>query len=178
VRRSRIEGGRVILDVVQQGPDDAACCPSQKATRTWTLGPDGLEEQPVEFKGTLSLEDLGETEWILRSWTWTEEAPAEPEVTLTYLDGRLVGSGGCNRYFADVKPGALPGELEIGSIGATKMACPPPAMEVEDRFFSALAGARSFRFLAGRLALTFAGEDGGINTMLFEERTPAPADEP
>jgi len=49
VRSMRLAEGRIELDVVQQGPEDAACCPTQKATRTWELRPDGLAEVSSEL---------------------------------------------------------------------------------------------------------------------------------
>lgn len=59
-------------------------------------------------------------------------------------DGRLTGSGGCNRYFADYE---LKGNrIKIGTIGATRKACPPAIMNQESLFFKALAEAYRIRF--------------------------------
>jgi len=52
-------------------------------------------------------------------------------------DGRLHGSGGCNRYFAAYEIG--PGDsLNIKNIGSTRMACPQDVMDQEMRYFEAL----------------------------------------
>jgi heat shock protein HslJ len=64
-------------------------------------------------------------------------------VTLGFAtDGRVAGSGGCNRWFAGY---ALTGEgLGIGQAGATMMACAPALMDQEQRFFAALGQVTRF----------------------------------
>jgi heat shock protein HslJ/uncharacterized lipoprotein YbaY len=61
----------------------------------------------------------------------------ESRVTLSFgEDGRVSGSGGCNRWFADYE---LTGEgLSFGQAGSTMMACPEALMNQERRFFDAL----------------------------------------
>ena len=51
--------GTIELDIIQQGLNDAACCPSQLASRFWTLGANGLNEGEAQITGTLSLDDIG-----------------------------------------------------------------------------------------------------------------------
>ena len=58
VRGGRISEGRIVLDVIQAGPEDAACCPTQLATRTWEMQTEGLIEAPTEITGTLSLAEV------------------------------------------------------------------------------------------------------------------------
>ena len=54
--------------------------------------------------------------------------------------GELAGNGGCNRFFGRYK---ITGDaIEIGPLGATRMACPEPAMALEARFLAALEAAR------------------------------------
>lgn len=58
-------------------------------------------------------------------------------------DGKVSGSGGCNRYFAEAE---VKGDrISIGKAGATMMACPEALMDQERKFFSALERAVSFR---------------------------------
>ncbi len=168
VRAARVSDGSVELDVIQVGPDDAACCPSEKATRKWTFKKDVLEETGSDVTGRLSLADLVGPEWVLTHLTQTEEAPAEPEVSLVFENTRVSGSGGCNRFFAQVYGGA-PGELNIGPIGSTRRACPEADMELEQRYFKLLGGAVKYGFLAGRLVLTVR-DSGGLGIMIFVQR--------
>ena len=73
------------------------------------------------------------------------------------------GSAGCNRFTAPVKETA-PGEVKIGPAAATKMACPPAEMELEQKFLALFENASRYTFVAGQLALT--GKDG-TGTLLF-----------
>lgn len=83
----------------------------------------------------------------------------EVQITLTFsADGRIAGSGGCNRYFSAVEFGG-PGELSLGPVGSTMMACPPSVEAQERQYLSALQGVRSYRLAGDRLELLF-GDDG------------------
>ena len=168
LREARIEAGRIFLDLVQAGKEDAACCPGELVTRGWELGPEGLVELAVPGKpGRLSPETIAGTEWTLRSWDTDEPAPEEPEVTLLFQDGRFSGRSGCNRYFAAVKPGEMPGDLYVGPAGSTRMACPEPEMKVETRFLEQLGKAKKFGFMVGQLMLSYQKENSR-GVMLFD----------
>jgi heat shock protein HslJ len=169
IRGARVGGESIFLDVVRTGPEDAACCPGELATHGWTLE-SGIGLNPIQMSdasGRLSLETIGGTVWTLRSWAWEESAPAEPQVTLMFEDGKLVGHSGCNRYFATVTEGESPGEVSVGPAGATRMACPDAEMAVETRFLKQLAAVRKYGYMMGRLAL-FYEEEGLWGVMLFE----------
>lgn len=57
-------------------------------------------------------------------------------------DGRVTGSGACNRYGASY---TLTGEgLSIGPIAATRKGCPGAIMDQENRFFDALSAVERF----------------------------------
>lgn len=153
VRDARIEGRRVVLDVVQAGPTDAMCCPGEKATRAFAFEGEALVEVDSRVTGRLSAGDLSGVEWVLVK-LGGERAPAAPEVTFA-LDGtRVGGSAGCNPYFGEIRAGATPGAISFGPLGATKTACAEPAMALESRFLAALAGTKKFAFVAGQLVLT------------------------
>jgi heat shock protein HslJ len=172
IRRAGIEDGRLVVDAVRAGPEDAACCPGEMVRWTWVLSDGRLEEVGSEITGRLSLDALAGREWVLRMWSWDEPAPADPEVVLSYLDGRLAGSSGCNRFSAAVSAGASPGDVSLGPAMGTRMACPEPAASVEDRFLAQLGGVTKYGFLLGRLALSYQiGDDAGV--MLFDSRPPA-----
>jgi len=173
VREARVEGARLVIDVVQAGPDDAMCCPTQLATRQWRLTSDGLVEGPAVVTGQLTLDVLAGTEWVLRAWTWSEPAPEDPRVTVTFSDGRLSGSSGCNRYTAGVTVGESVGSIVVSQVAGTRMLCPDEAMAVEGRFLDQLAQTTQYSFIAGRLALTF-DQDGSPAVMLFERAAATP----
>jgi hypothetical protein len=55
VRSGAIENGRIVLDVLEHGPHDAACCPTAKARRSWLLEGDTLREVDVQSMGPISV---------------------------------------------------------------------------------------------------------------------------
>ena len=170
VRDARIAGRRIVLDVVQAGRDDAACCPGDLVTRSWELAGGALREGAPVGTGRLSIDALAGAEWVLQAWAWNEAAPATPEVTLKLDANRLAGSAGCNSYFASVRPGSSPGALTVGPAGATRMMCSEAAMAVETRFLQQLGGVTQLRFVAGRMALTYTKADKTLGEMLFDRR--------
>ena len=172
IRDTQIVDSQVVVDVVRAGEEDAMCCPGELATLAYALGKDGLAKVRDEATGRLTLDAIGTGNWVLRSWTFSEPASAEPEVTLSYLDGRLAGAGGCNRYFAGARAGDMAGDLTVGPAGSTRMACPDPLTQVEDRFLAQLAGVNKFGFMAGQLMLGYE-IDGVRGVMLFGRRAPA-----
>ena len=177
IRDVRIEQKRIFVDVIQAGPKDAMCCPGEVTTREWTLEPGGkLNRYTVTAKpARLTLETIGNTEWILRSWDSKQPAPTRPAVTLIFKDGRFTGSSGCNNYFAPAKEGKIPGDVEVGAAGTTRKSCPDNEMSVERRFLEQLVRVRKFGFLVTQLALSWE-KDGVWKTMLFDKRQPRPTD--
>jgi putative lipoprotein len=83
------------------------------------------------------------------------------QTTITFDgEGRLAGSGGCNRYFGPV---TIEGSaISFGDLGATRMACVPALMDQEQKFFDALAATRSYRFDDPGNKLVFLGENGAM----------------
>jgi heat shock protein HslJ len=125
----------------------------------------------------LTLDTLAGKEWVLRAWNVGEAAPNQPEVTLVYQDGRLSGTSGCNRYTTTPKVGDMPGDLTVGQVVGTRMACPEPQSAVEARFLRQLEGTRKFGFFLGQLSITYEG-DGKFGVMLFDGRSPTAAPNP
>jgi heat shock protein HslJ len=66
-------------------------------------------------------------------------------------DGRVSGSGGCNRYFGTAAFSA--DRLELRPLGTTRMACPPAVMDQETRFLAAVAATVKVREEGGQLLL-------------------------
>ena len=177
IRDVRIEQRRIFVDIVQAGPKDAMCCPGEVITREWTLQPGGkLNPFIVTAKpARLTLETIGTSEWVLRSWDLKEPAPKQPRVTLIFKDGHFTGSSGCNNYFAPAKEGTMPGDVEVGAAGTTRKSCPDSEMSVEAHFLDQLVRVKKFGFLVTQLALSW--EKNGVwKTMLFDKRKPRPAD--
>ena len=162
IRSGAINEGGITLDIVRAGPEDAACCPTEKALVTWVLSEDGLSKIADETIGTLSLADLGGYGWVLIELGREQPLPDDLEISMVFQDDRVSGNAGCNSYFAGVV-GSEPGRLDFNGMGATRMACPEPVMDLERRYLSALAGATGYTFMAGRLVLSCDTDEGPIS---------------
>ena len=106
---------------------------------------------------------LTESTWQLVSFG--EDATSvkdDAEITATFSEeGRLAGSAGCNRYFGDYERRG--DQLVFSQMGATRMACPPPVMEQETRFLSALDAVEGWQHRGDTLDLL----DGSGNRLLL-----------
>jgi heat shock protein HslJ len=147
-----LERGKVIMDVIEVGADDAACCPTQVARKVYGIEGGMLKQQSSEVRGVLALSMLSANEWQL------VEIDGEPlaagiEAPLVHFESSTVrGFSGCNRFTAPVKE-SKPGEIAIGPAAGTKMACPPPQMEIEQKFLERLEAVNGYSYVAGQLAL-------------------------
>jgi heat shock protein HslJ len=165
LRAASIVEGRVVLDTVQAGPGDAACCPGQKIRRTFALADDAMTEYSTEDQGRLSLADVGGA-WVLTHFAYDEKVPDGIEITLQVEGDRIAGTAACNRYSGALREGDTPGDLALtGPLAVTRMMCPPPLMESEQRYLQALQGLVQYSFMAGKLALTW--RDGEATSMLL-----------
>ena len=117
-----------------------------------------------------ALETLEGTGWLLRAWDRDDPAPDEPLVTLTYSEGNFAGRSGCNSYSGPVEAGELPGEIVIGPIVSTRMACPEPQMQTETRYLKNLQAVTKYGIMVGDLALTYQDETGASRVMLLSPR--------
>ena len=165
-----INQGKIRLDVIQSDKGDAACCPTHKTLRTWSLKNNHksmqlIENQPQSL-GRISLTDLEGVEWTLTQMNWYETLTVNTKITMTFKDNKISGRSGCNRYFAAVKEGKMPKDIAIGQAGMTRMACPAALMELESRFLNALSNVKKYSFVNGQLALAWKDEDA-MSTMLF-----------
>jgi heat shock protein HslJ len=175
IRDARVEKGTLLLDVLQAGPDDAMCCPGELATRAWKLGGHDL----VEFESgvptrRMSVAELEGVQWTLLKLDWSDPYGGEPPITIVFDGERVAGSSGCNRYFAAVAEGDVPGGISVGQAGGTMMACPDEVMKGERRYLGALAAVSDYGFMLGDLVLTYGMEDGEIAALFFESG-PLPA---
>jgi len=153
------------MDVVEAGPKDPACCPTQLARKTYAMDGGALKQSKSETMGTITIGTLAAIEWMLVSIEG-QPVPEGIKPPIVHFEINSVrGSAGCNRFNATVKETA-PGELQIGPPAATKMACPPAEMEFEQKFLALFEKASRYTFVAGQLALT--GKDG-TGTLIFSK---------
>ena len=106
-------------------------------------------------------------EWVLVEISGEPLAAGGPEATLRYdaAERRVGGSAGCNRYFGGLLEGPEGGAFRLGPVGATRMMCPPPEMELERRFLEQLGATRRWERTGERLELS-----GETASLVFEAR--------
>lgn len=79
----------------------------------------------------------------------------DTQITAQISAGQINGSAGCNQYFAPV---SISGEtLQIGAVGATKMACAEPVLQQETLYLLALEAAENYALQEGQLVIRYAG---------------------
>jgi heat shock protein HslJ len=167
--RARLQGlwlerGKIVMDVIETGPQDAACCGTQVARKTYGMDGGSLKQLSSEVRGRLALSMLSANEWTLVEIDG-QPLPADVDAPLIHFaDDKLRGFAGCNRFTAPVTE-SKPGEIDIGTAGAEKKACPPPQMELEQKFLAQLDAVNRYTYLAGQLALGW--QDGDRNGLLL-----------
>lgn len=123
-----------------------------------------VPEQPVE---PLPLEA---TVWALASIASpgtdaVSSVLAGTEITATFTEGTISGSGGCNDYNATYELDGV--SLSIGPIGATQKACGTAVDNQEQAYFAALEATVSWAIEGNQLTLT---DDQGQMLLAFTGR--------
>jgi heat shock protein HslJ len=170
VKSAAIENGQVVLEIITQGPGDGACCPSYKARKTYALQEGRLAEIAGEDGDLerISAADLNGTSWTLLELNYDQPSLTESAVTISFMDGQITGSGGCNNYNSSFSLGEdNPLVMTVSPVVATRKACPEPILNQETAYFSALENASQWGYVIGRLALYYADDQAGLGRMLF-----------
>lgn len=97
--------------------------------------------------------------WKLESFDVDDLVPAGVQITLEVSVGKLSGNGGCNRYMGSIDNGAALGQLVIGPLASTEMACAQAVNEAQARYLSALQHARTFTLQDGKLLIGYMSGD-------------------
>lgn len=114
-------------------------------------------------------QQLVNTEWLLEDLGGTGVID-RIQTTLRFdSSNRLVGSGGCNQYFAEYQTSGESG-IKIGAIGATRKACPPAVMDQEMRFFQALERSQRIRMEGSFLFIDSVGSDQPLRFTRLTQR--------
>ena len=73
-----------------------------------------------------------------------EAIPEDSGIFVSFeVDGSIKGRGGCNNFFGSLKQ--TESGIEVGPLGATRMACPQPIMSRETAFLEALQKTKGFQ---------------------------------
>jgi heat shock protein HslJ len=94
------------------------------------------------------------TEWTLVAGV---EGPPDAVPTVTFEDGRVSGSAGCNWYGGDYE---LEGDaIAISEIAVSAMGCPDQEMETEEFYLAAFLDVDGWSLEDGELVLAAAGDE-------------------
>lgn len=167
IRDLRVAGRDIVLDVVEIGPTDAACCATQLATRTYRMQGGALRMVGSRTTGTLSVATtIGGRTWTALEIDGMPVPAGFPAPTLTYENGRVAGTSGCNQYTGALTE-AEPGTVTVGPTAGTRRLCAEEAANTtEARYLKALQSVTRYTFLAGRLHLS-GGNADATHTILF-----------
>ncbi|WP_088890379.1 META domain-containing protein [Leptolyngbya ohadii] len=118
-----------------------------------------LAETPVQMAQTSSLTGS----WKLANMTAGNSPmpmlPASDTVpTAEFRDGRIAGSGGCNRFMGGYETEG--NQLKIGPLASTFMACQPAVMSQESTYLKALQGAQRYEITDDGLTIFYETEEG------------------
>ena len=160
------EPGKVLLDLVEPGPDDPSCCPTQLSRKAFGWKDGKLQQLSSEAVGGLSINLLAATDWMLVEMDGQPlPAGAIPPTTVVQY-GKAAGFSGCNRYTGPITESA-PGNVKIGELAVTRKACDAAANEIEAAFLDRMRATTSYAFQAGRLLLVAPQGDKPPHTLLF-----------
>ena len=99
----------------------------------------------------MGVKEFQNTDWVLEEIDGSPVIDAVQSTILFQANERIVGWGGCNRYFANFRSGYK--YFEVGPIGSTRRVCPEVVMDQEERFFAALQKASSIRMQDAHLVI-------------------------
>ncbi|HWL70322.1 MAG TPA: YbaY family lipoprotein [Geminicoccus sp.] len=106
---------------------------------------------------------LAGTVWTLTALNGQAALPAAgrqvPDLTFEPAEGRFYGQGGCNRISGGFLPVGDEGDVSIGQIVSTKMACTPEGVPTEQAFLNGLAEVDHYAITGDELRLTGDGVD-------------------
>jgi heat shock protein HslJ len=170
IKSEVIENGQIVLEIITQGPGDALCCATHKARVTYALQDGALAEVGNEDLGKISSEELNGTNWTLIELDTDRPAPAEPAITLTFADGQISGSGGCNNYTGGFSLGGdYISVMSIGPVASTQMACDDDIQSRENAYFAALQNVSQWSYVVGQLAMYYTSGDGSGRLLFIPE---------
>ncbi|WP_236688641.1 META domain-containing protein [Photobacterium angustum] len=173
VKDLKIMNKKIILDVIQPGKNDSACCPGDVVQHVWYLDSNNqlIEEPNTRKIVRLTPDILSNTEWRLESWRYGDPVSAENDIRLRYINGHFTGSVACNNYTVTVKSEPRPGFINVlkQHTSVTEKQCNNPlAAEQQQRYLEQLGGVNQFTYFAGKLALSYQ-VNGQLGVMIFSK---------
>jgi heat shock protein HslJ len=142
INSSNVENNQIVVDMVQAGPDDPLCCPSQQVLKTFELQGDQLVEVSSQVTESESSPELVDTIWRWDQTLMNNDDTFVPDnpnnYTVQFLpDGTVSIQADCNRVGGSYTTDGSSITIETGP--TTLVACPPGSLG--DEFETQLSGA-------------------------------------
>ena len=164
-----IENNQIMVDMVQAGPDDPLCCPSQHVINSYELQGDQLVEVSSQ-----TVEDTSSSQLVGTVWQWQQTqmnnddqfVPDNPaNYTVQFMpDGTLSAQADCNQVGGSY---TLDGSQITITLGpSTLAACPEGSLG--DQFVQNLGQANSYLFDGSDLIINLMFDSG---TMRFSPQS-------
>lgn len=165
-----IENNQIVVDMVQAGPDDPLCCPTQQVVKTFAWQGDQL----VEISSQLVEDESSMPELVGPVWLWQQTlmnngdqfTPDNPgNYTVQFMaDGTVSVQADCNQVNGTY---TLDGNALTIALGpSTLAACPEGSLG--DQFVANLSGAAIYFFQEGDLYIDLMFDSG---TMRFSPQS-------
>ena len=110
--------------------------------------------------------------WILTSYTSPDgtqaNVPAAILPSLTFQGNAATGNAGCNTYSAIANIGTNPNTISYSNVQSTKVACPPPAGQIETLFLQALNLSSTYTLTGDELVIQ---APGGKPSLTFHKQS-------
>ena len=100
--------------------------------------------------------ELDGTSWTLVSGIHLPQDVPITRPTASFAEGSIFGTSGCNRYTGGYT--LDDGSFVLGALATTRMACLPPADEIERAFLAALGQVNALRLAETELVFELAGD--------------------
>jgi heat shock protein HslJ len=165
-----IENNQIVVDMVQAGPDDPLCCPSQEVINTYELQGDQL----VEISSQIMEEPSSSPQLAGPVWLWQQTlmnnddqfTPDNPgNYTVQFMaDGTVSVQADCNRVGGSYTLDGSQITIELGP--STLAACPEGSLG--DQFLQNLGQANSYFFDGEDLIIDLMFDSG---TMRFSPQS-------
>ncbi|MCB0225273.1 MAG: META domain-containing protein, partial [Anaerolineae bacterium] len=174
-----IENNQIVVDMVQAGPDDPMCCPSQHVINTYELQGDQLVEvssQPVEDDTTSDSSDSSSSPELTGPvWAWQQTqmnngdlfTPDDPgNYTVQFMaDGTMSAQADCNQVGGSYTVND-DSQMTITLGPSTLVACPEGSLG--DQFTQNLSQANIYSFDGENLLIDLTFDSG---TMTFSPQS-------
>jgi heat shock protein HslJ len=170
IKSAVVEDGQVRLEIITQGPGDAACCASYKAHKTYAVIDGKLVEIAEDNQNMeqVSAADLNGTSWTLVELNYGLPAAPDIQATISFQDNQISGSGGCNLFNGSFTSGGeSPLWMTVRDMAATKKSCSEPVSKQESAYFTALQNVSHWGYEFGELSLSYVDDQGNLARLRF-----------